>query len=153
MNAEAPNRIPWPPLIFATAVVAGLLAHWVTPLNLPVALVTPGFVLLAAGLALDVWAMWTMFSARTNILPHRAADRLVTSGPFGLMRNPIYVGNTVATIGLGMALQNGWLLAVAVAAAAFTHRLAVVREEAHLKQKFGKAWDEYAARVKRWWLV
>ena len=64
MNAEAPNRIPWPPLIFATAVVAGLLAHWVTPLNLPVALVTPGFVLLTAGLALDVCVLATVLDAR-----------------------------------------------------------------------------------------
>ena len=153
MNAETPNRIPWPPLIYATAVIAGLLANWVFPALLPTSLVWPGFALLAAGLALDVWAMWTMFSARTNILPHRAADSLVTSGPFAFMRNPIYVGNTIATTGLGMALQNGWLLAAAAAAAVFTHQLAVVREEAHLKAKFGKAWDEYAARVKRWWLV
>ncbi len=153
MNAETPNRIPWPPLIFATAVMAGLLAQSITPLPLPAVLVSPGFALLAAGLALDVWAMWTMFSARTNILPHRPADSLVTHGPFGHMRNPIYVGNTIATLGLAMALQNGWLLAAAIAAAAFTHRLAVVREEAHLKQKFGKAWDDYAERVKRWWLV
>jgi protein-S-isoprenylcysteine O-methyltransferase Ste14 len=153
MNAETPNRIPWPPLIFATAVMAGLLVHWASPASLPQDLVWPGFALLAAGLTLDLWAMWTMFSARTNILPHRAADRLVTSGPFGFMRNPIYVGNTIATVGLGLALQNGWLLAAAVAAAVFTHHLAVVREEAHLKEKFGKEWDDYAARVKRWWLV
>ncbi|MEE4237687.1 MAG: isoprenylcysteine carboxylmethyltransferase family protein [Anderseniella sp.] len=153
MNAETPNRIPWPPLIFATAVVAGLIAQWITPVNLPAGLTVPGFVLLAAGLSLDVWAMWTMFAARTNILPHRAADSLVMHGPFAFMRNPIYVGNTIATLGLALALQNGWLLAAAAAAAAFTHQLAVVREEAHLKAKFGKAWDDYAKRVKRWWLV
>ena len=153
MNAEAPNRIPWPPLIFATAVVAGLMVHWAAPVHLPAALAWPGFALLATGLSLDVWAMWTMFSARTNILPHRAADSLVTHGPFAMMRNPIYVGNTIATIGLGLALQNAWLLGSAVAAAIFTHHLAVVREEAHLKAKFGKAWDDYTARVKRWWLV
>ena len=153
MNAETPNRIPWPPLIFATAVVAGLLVHWAIPLNLPAGLTMPGFVLLAGGLSLDVWAMWTMFAARTNILPHRAADSLVTHGPFAFMRNPIYVGNTIATLGLALALHNGWLLASAALAAVFTHRLAVVREEAHLKAKFGKAWDGYAARVKRWWLV
>jgi len=153
MNSETPNRIPWPPLIFATAVVIGLMAHWVWPAMLPGSLVSLGFGTLAAGLALDVWAMWTMFAARTNILPHRAADTLVTHGPFALMRNPIYVGNTIATLGLGLALQNGWLLGAAVAAAMFTQHLAIVREEAHLKAKFGAAWDEYAARVKRWWLV
>lgn len=153
MNTSTPNRLPWPPMIFATCVVAGLAANWIMPLALPSALFWPGVALLAGGLCLDLWAMWTMFSARTNILPHRAADRLVTHGPFALTRNPIYVGNTIAMLGLALVLRNGWMIAAALLAAAFTHNLAVVREEAHLKANFGKAWDDYAAQVKRWWIV
>lgn len=150
---QTPNTIPWPPMIFATAVMAGLVLQWLSPAPMAVTLFWPGVLLLAGGLALDLWAMWTMFAARTNIFPHRAADSLVTHGPFAFMRNPIYVGNTIAMVGLALLLRNGWLLGCAVAAAALTHNLAVVREEAHLKHKFGAAWDDYAARVKRWWLI
>ena len=153
MNADTPNRLPWPPIIFGTAVVAGLGLQSLAPVTMPASLVWPGAALLCGGLVLDVWAMWTMYQARTNILPHRAADTLVTHGPFSWMRNPIYVGNTIAVTGLGLALQNGWLPVAALAAAGFTHTLAVLREEAHLKAKFGSAWDGYAARVKRWWIV
>lgn len=153
MNVDTPNKLPWPPIIFATAVIGGLLAQWIVPAHLPSSLAVPGFILLAMGLTLDVWAMWTMFAARTNILPHRPAGSLVTHGPFGFMRNPIYVGNTIAVAGLGLALRNGWLLAAAFIAAMVTHHLAVVREEVHLSAKFGKAWDDYAGRVKRWWLI
>lgn len=153
MNADTPNTLPWPPIIYATVVVAALVCQAAVPVTLPAAVIWPGFALLCGGLALDVWAMWTMYRARTNILPHRAAGTLVTHGPFAWTRNPIYVGNTVAVAGLGMAVQNSWLLVAAVAAALFTHKLAVVREEAHLSAKFGSAWDDYASRVRRWGVI
>jgi protein-S-isoprenylcysteine O-methyltransferase Ste14 len=40
--------------------------------------------------------------------------RLVTHGPFALTRNPIYVGNTIAMLGLALVLRNGWMLAAAL---------------------------------------
>ncbi len=153
MADKAPNTLPWPPMIFGGLVIAGLVVQRGQPIEVPAALVWPGFVVLAAGILMDIWAMATMARARTNILPHRAADRLVTSGPFALMRNPIYVGNTIATAGLGLALQNGWLLIATPIAALATHYLAVVREQTHLQEKFGQAWSDYAGRVKAWWIV
>ncbi len=140
-------------MIFGGLVIAGLSLHHVQPIALPVTLIWPGYAVLAAGIILDIWAMATMARARTNILPHRAAGQLVTSGPFALMRNPIYVGNTIATLGLGLALQNGWLLIATPLAALAVHKLAVVREQTHLRDKFGDAWTEYADRVKAWWIV
>lgn len=140
-------------MIFGGVVVAGLLLQQVHPMTMPDTLIWPGYAVLAAGIMLDIWAMATMSRARTNILPHRAADKLVTSGPFAHMRNPIYVGNTIATAGLGLALQNGWLLIATPLAVVATHNLAVVREQAHLASKFGQAWTDYAGKVKAWWIV
>lgn len=153
MAEKSPNSLPWPPMIFGGLVVAGLLLQQVQSIAVPEALTWPGYAVLAAGIMLDIWAMTTMARARTNILPHRAADKLVTSGPFTHMRNPIYVGNTIATFGLGLALQNGWLLVVTPLAAIATHNVAVVREQAHLQEKFGPAWSDYAGKVKAWWIV
>jgi len=153
MTKETPNILPWPPMIFGGLVIAGLLLQNLQPLDLQVKFAWLGYCVLAVGIALDIWAMATMAKARTNILPHRAANSLVTTGPFSVMRNPIYVGNTIATFGLGLAMQNGWLLIATPLAALATHYLAVVREQAHLQEKFGKQWSDYAARVKAWWLV
>ncbi|MGI9515279.1 MAG: methyltransferase family protein [Anderseniella sp.] len=153
MADKSPNTLPWPPMIFGGLVVAGLLLQQVQPIELPATLVWPGYAALAAGIMLDIWAMTTMARAHTNILPHRAADRLVTSGPFALMRNPIYVGNTIATFGLGLTLLNGWLLIATPLAALATHYLAVVREQIHLQEKFGRTWSDYAGNVKAWWIV
>ena len=153
MANETPSTVPWPPIIFGGLVIVGLLLHHIHPFDLPANLSWLGYMVLAIGISLDIWAMAAMAKARTSILPHRAADHLVTSGPFSFMRNPIYVGNTIATAGLGMTLQNGWLLLATPVAVLATHHLAVVREQAHLQQKFGKEWSDYAARVKPWWLI
>lgn len=153
MAKQTPNTLPWPPLIFGGLVLAGLLLQTTSPLELAQTFIWPGYFVLAAGIMLDVWAMTTMTKARTNILPHRGADNLVTSGPFALMRNPIYVGNTIATLGLGLAMQNGWLLIATPLAVIAVHHLAVAREQVHLEEKFGKAWSDYANQVKAWWII
>lgn len=115
------------------------------PLVLPL-----GAALVAAGLALDGAAVVTMARAKTNILPHRGADRLVTGGPFVLSRNPIYLGNTTLLIGAAFVLGNGWFFVAAALGAFATQELAIRREEAHLAARFGADWQAYAARVPRW---
>lgn len=152
--ADRPNRLPWPPLIFVAAVLAAALLGWAAPLPgwLPQALRWPGWLLAGAGLALDLAAMRTMRRQHANILPHRAATALVTTGPFALTRNPIYVGNTLAVLGAAFALRNPWFLAAALAAGVAVQHLAILREEAHLAAKFGSVWSDYCARVPRWLL-
>lgn len=150
-----PNRIPWPPailLILATAAFAANAFFPSTPLSPDTTfwLRVLGAAVCAAGLGLDLWALETMRRHRTNILPHRAAGRLVTAGPFGFSRNPIYLGNTVLLAGLAAALANPFFLLAAVLNVPLVNRLAIAREEAHLDARFGDAWRAYAARVPRW---
>lgn len=150
--AERPNCIPWPPVIYVLVVVAAFVLNLIAPLDF---LRWPtlrfiGGAICAVGVTFDLWAALTLWRQHTNILPHRAADKLVTGGPFSLSRNPIYVANTIALIGLGLALANIWLLAGAFVAAIFVHDLAILREEQHLAQKFGASWLDYAKKVPRW---
>lgn len=149
--AERPNRIPWPPLLYGAALAFGLVADRVLPL--PLGLGPAGWIglpLAATGLGLDLWALVTFARARTNVLPHRPAGRLLQHGPFARSRNPIYLGNTILVVGLGILLDTAWLLAGAAVAALACHRLAVLREEAHCAARFGADWHAYAARVPRW---
>lgn len=149
----SPNRLPWPPMIYIAATLLAVAANSIWPLrpelNLAV-LRLLGAVLLAAGLGLDVWAMATMSRCRANILPHRAATALVTTGPFAWSRNPIYLGNTIALLGAGAVFANPWFLPAAVIAAFAVQRLAILREEVHLAMQFGVAWDRYCGRTARW---
>lgn len=144
-----PNVVPWPPLIYLAAALGALGLGFVSPLGFPQSTLA-GALLVGTALAVDGAAMLTMARARTNILPHRAAGRLVTHGPFAWSRNPIYLGNTILLIGLAFLLGNGWFLPAAVLAAYATQELAIRREEQHLAARFGSQWQAYAARVPRW---
>lgn len=150
-----PNRLPWPPLLYGAALLIGLGMQAVVPITWPpllpeLAIHGAGIGLAGAGLALDVWAAARLYRARTSILPHRPADRLVTDGPFGFTRNPIYLGNTLVLLGIGFILRNPWLIPAALLAAVATDRLAARREERHLAARFGPTFAAYAARVPRW---
>lgn len=147
-----PNKLPWPPMLLAIAAVIAIGLGMVLPLPLPRSNIVmwAGYGIAALGFAIDGWAILTMRAARTNILPHRAADRLVTWGPFRFSRNPIYLANTLLLIGIGLAAGNGWFVPLALLMAVLVDRLAIRREERHLAIRFGNAWIDYAAATPRW---
>jgi len=151
----APNRIPWPPILFLAAIVLALILHWQAALPWPggaarFVLAAIGLCLICAGLALDVAAFRLFRKHRTSILPNRAASSLITEGPFAKSRNPIYLGNTLAIFGAGLLFGVAWLALAAVAAAFAVQKLAIEREEAHLEAGFGALWRDYAAKTPRW---
>ncbi|HET8899182.1 MAG TPA: isoprenylcysteine carboxylmethyltransferase family protein [Rhodanobacteraceae bacterium] len=135
-----------------------LLGAWVVQMIWPVALWAGvggwlrvvGVVLLCLGVSLDLAAMHAMHRARTNVLPHRGAQHLVTTGVFAFSRNPIYFGNTLALVGVALALRLPWLLVTTLIVAVLVDRLAIRREERHLSARFGAAFTDYARRVPRW---
>lgn len=75
--------------------------------------------------------------------------RLVTSGPYRFVRNPMYLGHLVFLLGLALLLASWppWLLFV-VHLFWFDRRAR--RDEEHLQKLFDGSYDEYRSRVKRW---
>jgi protein-S-isoprenylcysteine O-methyltransferase Ste14 len=150
--AVRPNAWPWPPLMFLIAfIVAIALGAFVPlPLHLPGFVRAIGMILIAAGLVLYGWGVAAMVRAKTNLLPTRAADRLVDWGPFAISRHPIYVGGAIAFLGLGVAASRAWICLAALVVIVALERFAIAREEAHLATRFGDAWARYATRTPRW---
>ena len=146
-----PNLIPWPPLLLVGLSLAAIALSLLTPLPLafPGAR-TLGIALIAMALGIDLWAMRTLHEAHTTILPNRGSSHLVTHGPFGFSRNPIYVANMVLMIGIGLLSLNAWFLPLAAVNAALTHVLAIRREENHLHARFGYQFETYCRKVRRW---
>ena len=106
-------------------------------------------VLMAAAVALFFWASRTMGAEWALVARTRADARLVTSGPFAHVRNPIYVA--LALFMLAMALAYGHLaqLALALPLFAFATWRRVRSEEKLLHATFGPAYRAYAERVPR----
>ncbi|MET9835520.1 isoprenylcysteine carboxylmethyltransferase family protein [Streptomyces sp. NPDC006385] len=87
-------------------------------------------------------------SWRTTVDPGER-PALVTSGPFRLVRNPIYAALTAMTAGLALAVPNA-LAAVGLVAMLIGNELQVRRiEEPYLDRIHGCAWRQYAARTGR----
>lgn len=152
---KRPNTLPWPPIVYVAAVAAAIVLHWLLPLPwiprpLSELLFAVGWLVVGAALAVEFSAMRTMARAKTTIMPHRGSDHLVTSGPFSFTRNPIYLGNTMLMIGIGLIAGIVWFVLLAPVAAFVTQKLAIEREEQHLEIRFGKKYRDYAKKVRRW---
>lgn len=151
----APNRLPWPPIIYVCAIAISILLWVVYPLAwfaapLSDILFAFGGLAIAAVVAIDVSAMRTLSRAKTTIMPHRGSDHLVTTGAFSFTRNPIYLANTLLMIGVALITGIAWFIPLGIAAAFLTQKLAIEREEKHLTLKFGKRYRDYAKKVRRW---
>ncbi|MBN9074271.1 MAG: isoprenylcysteine carboxylmethyltransferase family protein [Rhizobiales bacterium] len=153
--ATRPSQFPWPPLIFVGATAASILLQllyeppWI---GQPVSdiLFAVGWLLVLAWAALLASALRAMKTGKTTVHPTKAATHLVTSGAFALSRNPIYLGNTLVLIGIGLIAGMAWFPVMALVAAFLTQKLAIEPEEQHLAARFGKKYRDYAKRVRRW---
>jgi protein-S-isoprenylcysteine O-methyltransferase Ste14 len=152
---NSPNTLPWPPIVYIAAVAAAILLHSLWPLPwlprpMSELLFAIGWLIVGVALAMDIAAMRAMASAKTTIMPHRGSDHLVTGGPFAFTRNPIYLGNTMLMIGIGLIAGIVWFILLAPVAAFVTQKLAIEREERHLEARFGKKYRDYTKKVRRW---
>ena len=149
---DRPSTFPWPPAIYLGAIVTAIVLNWIVPLdsNLSWPIRAIGGAVLAGGILLDLAAILTLKRHNTGLRPDRAASALVTDGPYALSRNPIYLGNTVALLGAAVLFDLPWLAILLLPCTLLVHRLAVLREEAHLAARFGEEWSRYASRVRRW---
>ena len=109
-------------------------------------LVLPGDLLATAGLAYSVWGL-AYLRRSFSIIPE--ARRLVTGGPYGLSRHPVYLGEIATAVGVNIATA-GWLGAAAVAYFIGAELLRMRWEEAVLARAFPADYPAYAARVPRY---
>ena len=147
------------PRIFPPLIMAGFaVAMWLMDRYLPVAewisgdWQRAGYVVMAAALVIDLWALSLFLRARTTIHPLRLGENsaLVVDGIYRLTRNPMYLGLLLLLTGLAVRLGSVspfFLLPVFVAV---VHRLQIVHEERFLVTKYGRTYEDYRARVGRW---
>ena len=78
------------------------------------------------------------------------ADKLVTEGVFNHCRNPLYVGNILMLLGVGILSNSLLFLAVFMPLFLFIYQAIVLAEESFLRKKFGADFSAYCSRVNRW---
>ena len=101
-------------------------------------------ILFAMGLALRIWAQ--------QHLHYRLQVKtvLTTTGPYVLMRNPIYIGNTLICLALTVASEELWLLPITFLNCCLVYYFVVRHEEQILTKAYGEKYLEFMDRVPRW---
>ena len=79
------------------------------------------------------------------------ADGLVTEGIFRHCRNPLYVGNILMLLGVGILANSVFYVAFMMPLFSFIYQAIVLAEEDFLRKKFGAGFDNYCRDVNRWW--
>lgn len=109
-----------------------------------------GWVLVAAGVAVCVWAAVVFRKAGTTIVPGEAPSALVSGGPFRYSRNPIYLGDLVILAGVALILGSPLALLLVIPFQQVLLRLFVLPEEAVLTRDLGQPYRYFMAQVPRW---
>src|SRR5205823_3102470 len=122
------GRVPWSRGLGIRAVIVvlvillvrfGAFKHHASNTDLWLAGV--GLVLLAAGLGFAIWARMHIGRNWGTPMTQKDDPELVTSGPYRLVRHPIYSGILVAGVGTAVGLSWGWLVGIALAAIYFRY--------------------------------
>ena len=151
-NADNPGVIAPPPLIYAGALAAGLLANrrYHIPFLPRRVARTLGVPLVVGGLAVGFLGDREMRRAETNTHPYKPATTVVTGGPFRFTRNPLYLSMTLIYGGIS-ALANALPAAILLLVVLRLMRRGVIeREERYLESKFGDEYIEYKVGTPRW---
>jgi protein-S-isoprenylcysteine O-methyltransferase Ste14 len=137
-------------LVALPVAVVGLVANVASPALFavggpPAPLAALAAAVLGAGLVVWIWSA-------VLILVKVPRGELITTGPYAVVRHPLYAGVALLVLPAAGLLLNSWLgLAVGAALYAGSRRFAP-EEEAELARTFGPAWDRYRDSVLLPWV-
>jgi protein-S-isoprenylcysteine O-methyltransferase Ste14 len=116
--------------------------------SLSTSLLPIGVLTVAAGEAVRLWAVHHI-----GAISRTRSDRLgplIDTGPFGLVRNPLYLGNILLWLGFALSARLLWVAPLIVILLAVEYHAIVRWEETLLADRLGDSYRRYMTRVPRW---
>jgi protein-S-isoprenylcysteine O-methyltransferase Ste14 len=108
-----------------------------------------GILIALAGQSLRLLVIGYVYVKRGGKKRRIFAERLVKEGFYAHTRNPMYVGNFLITVGVGMIYGSPWIYFFVIPFFSFVYLSIVMAEETFLRDKFDKEYEDYAKRVNR----
>lgn len=130
-------------MFLALAIAMGIKFYWGGTTTLP--LFIKGLTIATAVQAFRMYAASYLWGRQA--VSEVEADFLCTSGPFAHIRNPLYLGNLLIGLALGIAINEGYAYALFMASYAFVYSIGIPYEESFLQAKFGGIYAEYKAHT------
>ena len=141
--------------LLAPGVVVGVLPWWLTrwevrPAPWPVRLAGLLLVVVALPVLVGAFARFVRDGLGTPA-PVAPTERLVVSGAYRYVRNPMYLAVLAAIVGQALLLGQPRLLGYAAGAAALVVTFVRLYEEPTLQRQFGGEYEAYRRAVPGWW--
>jgi len=109
-----------------------------------------GIIPVLGGVVLRFWASSTIFNTgKGTPLYSRPPKALVTTGPYRLIRNPLYLGGFLIYLGIIIVIPSLFLAILGLIGLPIIY-IGVIREEKGLETRFGEDYRRYKQRVPRW---
>ena len=108
----------------------------------------PGLTLLVLGEGLRLWGVAVI--GKDSRTRGSGVDRLVTSGPYAYVRNPLYLGNLSLTLGATFISELLWMVPIVILLYALQYVPIVLWEERVLRERFGSPYAAYCRQTPRW---
>ena len=118
----------------------GIIPHW---------FFYPGLATYVLGIGFSFWAIFTLGQFYAPIVEVQFGHRVIESGPYRLIRHPIYAGGFLSFFGLGLALQSWASLLVLLVGIGFGYANRIRIEERFLVSELGDDYVEYSKKTKR----
>ena len=116
---------------------------------LPSWLFYPGLATYVLGIAFSSWAVFTLGQFYAPIVQVQFDHRVIESGPYRLIRHPIYAGGLLQFFGFGLALQSWASLLVLLVGVGLGYANRIGIEEKFLVSELGDDYVEYCKKTKR----
>ena len=141
-----------PPLFPIVFILLGVLLERFWPLTIPEGPLVYwlGRGLALAGLAVVIYAVIRFRRAATAFLHGKPTSTIITDGIFGFSRNPVYVSLLVLQLAAALILNTYWIMITVPLTVAGLDLYVIRREEEYLSRKFGRTYDDFKAKVRRW---
>ena len=146
-----PPFIPPPILALGLLLVSGFLMAVIplSPVSIPAGLGI-GLFLLLLGFLTAYSGLSAFRKAGTPVRPGDQPTKLVTSGPYRITRNPMYLGLELVLLGVFFLTKSPFFLIPPIAFFFLINFLQIPFEENLLTERFGRSYVEYCHRVRRW---
>ena len=141
-----------PPAYLLLAMLIMILCHFLCPLEEIIAYPwnISGLLPLAIGIILNLMADHAIKKYHTTVKSFATPSFLITVGVFKISRNPMYLGMVLLLLGLSILSGSVSVLLMVPIFAFLIHFKFIRMEERTLEEKFGRFWESYKIRVKRW---
>ncbi len=116
----------------------------------PAAVFATGIALTWLGVLLYAWAVRTLGTSFRTSVTLLDGQRLITRGPYRVLRHPAYTGGILIYAGIGLAIGNWLSFAAMTLLVAIGYAVRILVEEKALRERFGAEFD---ANRKRTWAV